>query len=102
MLLSLYVLFVPKTPAGTGFAGEDKLVHLVLFAALAATARLRFGAGVGVPAVLVAYAVGSEVVQAVGLPDRGGDPLDVVADLAGIGLGWLAVSRVGAARRRVA
>ena len=36
-----------------------------------------------------AYAAASEVVQGVALASRSGDPLDVLADLVGVGAGWL-------------
>ena len=76
------------------FPGADKVVHLLLFAALAATTRWRFGsAGVGLAAV-AAYAVLSEVVQARVLPERSGDAYDVVADLVGAAAGWLLARRL--------
>ena len=65
-----------------------------LFALLAATTRWRFGPlGVAVT-LLVAYAITSEVVQALVLADRSGDPLDVVADLLGVAAGWLVARRL--------
>jgi VanZ family protein len=67
-------------------------VHLLLFAVLAATARWRFGSSGVVLVLVVAYAGVSEVIQGIALEDRSGDVLDVVADLAGAGLGW-AVTR---------
>ena len=99
LLASLYVLFWPD-PAGGGVSvpGADKVVHLLLFAALAATARLRFGGALSVLAVLVAYAVVSELVQALLLSRRSGDLLDLVADLLGVALGWWVVGRLGQVR----
>ena len=93
-MLSLYVLFWPS-PAGAGVTlpGADKLVHAVLFLLLAGTAALRFGAGARVLAVVLAYAVASEVVQAVLLAERSGDDWDVLADGVGAVVGWLAVRR---------
>ena len=82
------MLFGP-TNAGDGpFPGADKVVHVVLFALLATTARWRFGAGRTVLLGVVAYAAGSEVVQGVVLAGRSGDPADEVADPAGVALGW--------------
>jgi VanZ family protein len=94
VLLSGYVLFWPD-PAGpdSGVPGADKVVHAVLFALLAATARLRLGARRWVLAAVLGYAVLSEVVQAVALPDRSGDGLDVVADVAGALAAWALLSR---------
>ena len=65
-------------------------MHLLLFALLAATTRWRFGRAWWLLAVVAVYAVVSEVVQAVALDGRSGDAVDVVADLVGAGLGWLA------------
>ena len=101
VLLSAYVLFWPS-PAGGGVTvpGADKLVHAVLFLLLAGTAALRFGAVVAVLAVVLAYAVGSEVVQAVLLAERSGDAWDVLADAVGALAGWQLVRRREPARRR--
>ena len=94
VLVSIYVLFWPDPAGGgSGVPGADKVVHLALFAALAASARARFGA---VPALLGAvagYAVASELAQALLLSTRSGDGLDVVADLVGAGLGWWVAGR---------
>ena len=93
LVVSLYMLFWPD-PGGpdTELPGADKVVHALVFLALAGTARLRFG---GAPALLVAvlgYAAVSELVQAFLLADRSGDVVDVVADLVGAGMGWAAVA----------
>ena len=94
-VVSLVVLFSPSSPGPSwGFPHLDKVVHLTLFALLAATARRRFG---GLPAVLVAvcaYAPVSEVVQGLALPERTSDWHDVVADLIGVALGWLLAARL--------
>jgi VanZ family protein len=93
-VLSLYVLLWPDpVGAGTGPPGADKAVHLLLFAALTASARLRFGPSRAVLAALVGYAAVSEVVQALLLSQRSGDLLDLVADLLGVALGWWATGR---------
>jgi hypothetical protein len=69
----------------------DKAVHAAVFALV-----MWLWAGRGrriwlVAALLAANAGLSEVVQALWLPQRSGDLWDVIADLAGIGLGaWLA------------
>ena len=89
------MLFWPTGAGSQPFPGADKVVHLLLFALLAASARWRFGGGLPVLALVAVYAVVSEVVQAVALAERSGDPVDVVADLLGAGLGWLAAGRVG-------
>lgn len=91
LVVSLYVLFTPRSGGDGLFPGSDKVVHAVLFGALAATTRWRFGAGL---AWVAAYAVLSEVVQGVLLRTRSGDPYDVVADLLGAALGWLLARRL--------
>ena len=95
-MLSGYVLFWPS-PAGSRVTlpGADKLVHAGLFLLLALTARLRFGAAGRVLAALLVYAAVSELVQAVLLPRRSGDLLDLGADAAGALLGWALARRVG-------
>jgi len=90
VVVSLVVLFAPSSGgAGSPFPESDKVVHLLLFAGLAATTRWRFGPGLTGLAAVGGFAVLSELVQAGVLPSRSGDPLDVVADLAGTALGWV-------------
>ncbi len=94
LLVSLYVLFWPDPAGGgSGLPGADKAVHLLLFAALAATARARLGGSTAVPIAVAGYAVLSELAQAVLLPTRSGDVLDLVADLVGVSLGWVLADR---------
>lgn len=93
LLVSVYVLFAPRPGGPEGPPGADKAVHLLLFLLLALTSRARFGPRPGVLALLLAYAALSEVAQAVLLPARSGDLPDVVADAAGVGLGWLLARR---------
>ena len=94
LLASLYVLLWPS-PAGGGLGppGADKVVHALLFAALAGTAVTRFGAGRQVLAAVVGYAAVSEVVQALLLARRSGDLLDLVADVLGALAGWWLTGR---------
>ena len=89
------VLFSPTAPAGpAGVVGVDKLVHGALFAALACTARWQFGGRLRIFLLVAGYALLSELIQALTLPGRSGDPYDAVADLCGATLGWLlAVNR---------
>lgn len=89
--VQLAVLYAPDPPAGMDavamLPGADKLVHALVFGAVAVTGRL---AGVPVrwlAAGLVAHAGVSELVQHALLPQRAGDPSDVLADLAGTALG---------------
>ena len=95
VLISLVVLFAPAsaTPS-TWPPGVDKVVHLALFAALAWTGRR---ANLPVPALavgLVAYAVGSEVLQGLLPIGRSPDPLDAVADTIGVAVGLVAARRL--------
>jgi len=93
------VLFWPEpVGGGSGLPGADKVVHVGLFALLAATARLRFGGDRRVLVALGAYAVVSELVQAALLTTRSGDGWDVLADLIGVAAGWWLTE--GALRRR--
>jgi VanZ family protein len=93
VLVSLYVLFAPSAGGAVLFPGADKLVHLALFALLAATTRWRFGGAAGLLAAVAGYAVVSELVQALVLAERSGDVLDVLADLVGALAGWWAGGR---------
>ncbi len=90
--LSAYVFFDPSPPGEAPFRYADKVVHAVLFLAVAwtgARAGLEFRAlAIG----LVAYAIGSEVIQYAFLSDRSGDLSDVAADLVGAAAG-LAIPR---------
>ncbi|WP_309117263.1 VanZ family protein [Saccharothrix sp.] len=95
VLLSVIVLFTPQSGVPDSPPGMDKVVHALLFALLAATglrARLPAWPLLG---GLVAYAVVSEVLQAVITSlGRGGDVVDGLVDVLGIGLGWLVARRV--------
>lgn len=87
--MQLWGLYASETTPGPGIPGLDKVAHVGMFALVMAT-----GVVAGVPprvlaVVLLAHAVVSEVVQGALLPTRSGDVWDAVADVAGIGLGWL-------------
>lgn len=94
MLLSLWVLFAPVSGGPTLFEGSDKVVHVGLFALLAATTRWRFGPVAAGLAVVSAYAAVSELVQGALLATRSGDALDVAADLLGVAVGWVLARRL--------
>ena len=101
VLVSLAVLFAPGDDVPSAPPGVDKLVHLAVFAALAVTGRW---AGVRAPVLavlLAAYALLSEVVQAVTPLQRSGSLADGLADVLGIGLGllaWAGLARAGSSR----
>ncbi|RBY96756.1 VanZ family protein [Blastococcus sp. TF02-8] len=97
VLVSVVVLFMPAAGVPTAPPGTDKLVHLALFAALAATGRWS-----GIPAVplavgLLGYAAASEVIQGVTPLARSASATGGLADAAGIALGFL--GRAWATRR---
>ena len=94
VVVSLVVLFAPSGVGTPVFPGADKVVHLLLFAALAATTRWRFGAAAAALGAVAGYAVLSEVLQATVLADRSGDAYDVAADLLGAVGGWLLARRL--------
>jgi VanZ family protein len=85
----LMVLYAPRAPSAGGVPGVDKLVHVAVFAAVVWAARL---AGVGrrvAGVLLLAHAPVSEALQHWVLPARSGDPVDVLADAAGVLVGLL-------------
>ncbi len=88
--ISLVVLFSP-TSGPSDIAISDKLIHFLLFAALAVTGRLA-----GVPTLqlaigLAGYAGVSEVLQTVLPIARDGDVRDAVADVLGVATGLVVV-----------
>lgn len=84
----LVVLYAPRTPSTGGVPGVDKVVHVAVFA-LVVWAGLRAGVARSlVLLVSVVHAPVSELLQATLLPNRSGEPLDVVADLLGCALGF--------------
>lgn len=91
VLVHLAVLYWPgPASAPAALPGADKLVHALVFAAVAWTGR---AAGLPVrllAAALLGHAVLSEVLQHAVLPARSGDPWDVVADVVGTLGGLLA------------
>ena len=82
------MLFSPTTPSGAEVDGFDKVIHALLFAALAGATAARFRAGLG---WVLVYAGASEVLQAVLPIHRDGSVWDAVADAVGALLGWGAV-----------
>ena len=81
--ISLVLLFLPGPAVPSGPPGSDKVVHVLLFAALATTsliARIPWWATL---VWLTGYAAASEVLQATLPINRSGDVGDWVADVAG-------------------
>ena len=89
VLVSLAVLFAPASDVPSAPPGVDKVVHLLLFAVLAATGRW---AGVGwrvLGVLLVAYAGVSELLQSLDVLNRSTSVADWLADVVGMVLGLL-------------
>ena len=91
VVVQLVVLYDPTQPSVGGLAsvpGLDKLVHATVFALVMAAGRRARLPRLPLLVLTVIQAPVSEVVQAVLLPQRSGDPFDVLADLTGCLLGW--------------
>ena len=96
LVIQLAVLYAPRTPTVETGLPLDKVAHVVVFAvpvvALVAAGLPRRWVVMG----MALHALLSEVLQAAVLPQRSGDPADVVADLVGVAIGaWLARGRAG-------
>ena len=86
-LITLVMLFSPGSTVPSGPPNIDKVTHLLMFAALAYSARF---AGVGVTAVIVwagLYAAASEVLQGLLPIHRSASVWDWVADIVGVAVG---------------
>ncbi len=98
--ISLAMFLTPGDGVPEG-GPDDKLTHLLIFMSLAVAGRWAQAPPVALGLGLAAYALVTEVLQAVLPIDRNGDPRDLLADATGILLGlflsWVAV-RVGRAR----
>ncbi|MGY1636329.1 VanZ family protein [Geodermatophilus sp. SYSU D00742] len=89
VLVSLAVLFAPADDVPWAPPGVDKLVHLLLFAALALSGRWAGIRARVLGPLLVAYAAVSEVVQGLSPLERSASVADWVADVVGVGAGLL-------------
>jgi hypothetical protein len=87
VLVSLAVLFAPAGDVPDAPPGVDKLVHAALFLTLAVTGRWAGMRAAVLGSLLVTYGAVSEVLQAVTPLDRSGSVTDLIADVAGVGLG---------------
>ena len=90
LALQLWALYKPDSPGPEQlpFPHADKVAHFVLFL-IPAIALVRLRAPRWAQWLLVAHAPLSEAIQGL-IPYRGVDPLDIVADVAGIAVGcWL-------------
>ncbi len=91
VVLSLVVLFTPGSGVPTDVPVSDKLIHFLLFAALALSGRWAGLRVVPLLIGLVAYAGSSEVLQSILPIQRDGDVRDALADSAGVLTGLLVV-----------
>ncbi|WP_415973573.1 VanZ family protein [Rhodococcus sp. 077-4] len=92
--VALIVLFTPASGVPSGFEHSDKIIHGVLFAALAYTSRL---AGIDWKRTalwVLGFAAVSEYLQAVLPLGRSGSVADALADAAGIAVGLVAATRL--------
>ena len=94
VLVSLAVLFAPASDVPGAPPGVDKVVHVVLFAVLALTGRWAGLRATVLGALLLGYAVVSELIQGLGPLARSTSPADVLADLVGVAVGLLAWERI--------
>ena len=95
VLVSLAVHFAPADDVPSSPPGVDKLVHLLLFAALAASGRWAGVRAAVLAGSLVVYAAVSEVVQGLSALERSASVADWVADVVGVLAGLLAWAWAG-------
>jgi VanZ family protein len=103
VLVSMAVLFAPAGEVPSAPPGVDKLVHVLVFLALASTGRWAGVRAAVLAVLLVAYAAVSELVQVFSPLGRSGTPADWLADLLGVALGlaaWLTGERLRERARR--
>jgi len=100
LALSLVMLFSPASGA-SDVAVSDKLIHFLLFTALATTGRLAGAPALQLAIGLVGYAGASELLQAALPIERNGDVRDAVADVLGVatGLGIVSLASRRSAQR---
>jgi VanZ family protein len=84
--VSLVLLFSPSAPSTGPFEGSDKVVHVLIFATLAALGRRAGFRLLPLAGGLLVYAVASELLQGL-LPHRSSSAMDALADLIGTGVG---------------
>lgn len=98
LVLSVVVLFSPGSTVPAAPSHTDKVIHLLLFGALAVTARWAGGGAGRVLGWLAVYAVASELAQAVVPIGRAGGVADALTDVVGAVLGVALVEGVRRAR----
>jgi hypothetical protein len=94
VLVSLAVLFAPASDVPSAPAGVDKVVHGLLFAALAVSGRWAGVARGALGVLLVGYATVSELVQELTPLGRTASIGDLLADVVGLLAGLLLWERL--------
>ncbi|MFE3292489.1 VanZ family protein [Rhodococcus sp. NPDC059234] len=99
-VVTLVLLFSPGSAVPSGPPNSDKITHLLMFAALAFSARYARLGPRTVAAAAVAYAGLSEVLQATLPIQRSGSVWDWAADVAGVVIGLVVFEAWQGGRRR--
>jgi hypothetical protein len=86
LAVSAVLLFSPTAPGEGPFPGSDKVVHLLIFTTLAALGRRTRIALPVLVGGLIAYAIGSELLQGL-QANRSSSAIDALADGVGILVG---------------
>jgi VanZ family protein len=92
VVLSLIILFAPRSSVPNAPIGVDKVVHFGLFLALGVSGALAGARRRVLLPVLIAYAVASEFIQGTPLLDRDASAFDALADTAGAAFGVLVLA----------
>jgi VanZ family protein len=100
LVVTTVMLLVPHEEPSSG-AVDDKVGHLLVFTVLTLAGRYALVPTVRLLLGLAAYAVATELLQAVLPFNRHGDLRDVLADLAGVLAGLLIAMAVGRVLARV-
>lgn len=90
--IQFVVLYAPRGP-DVGVPYVDKVVHVLIFAAVVWTGRRMGLPGVVLAVIFIAHAVVSELLQLMLLPERSGAVSDVFANLVGIAAGLAVPAR---------
>ena len=98
--VSFVVLFAPAGDVPSAPPGVDKIVHAVLFLALAATGRWAGFRPVVLLPALAAYGAGSEVLQGMDVIGRSASVFDWAADVVGVLAGLALWARLPDPARR--
>ncbi len=98
MIAAVIILFTPASGVPSGFAHSDKIVHFLLFAALAYSSRVAAIGTIRTVAWTVAFAITSEILQAILPLGRSGSAFDALFDALGVAAGLLVATRFAPAQ----